>query len=245
MIISIIKYLFLFATGALLGWCLEVVFRRFFGKDRKWINPGFLSGPYLPLYGTGVTMLYIISEIEMPIYIRLIIFFILMTLIELVTGLFFLKYYNLRLWDYSKRRLNYKGIICPLFSFFWMLLGLFFYFILYPYFYSKITMIYQNLELSLFIGMFFGIFLVDLGSNLNLAKRIKKLGEIAEQKVPIHFENLKKEVLLRRNKLTENFKPHFFNPFKGINLQEYLPNIKIIGEHKNSENKNKNKDNIA
>lgn len=42
---------FLFFIGSMAGWVIEVVFRRFFSSanpERKWINPGFLSGPYLP-----------------------------------------------------------------------------------------------------------------------------------------------------------------------------------------------------
>ena len=48
---------FLFFIGATLGWVLELLFRRFFSSanpERKWINPGFCVGPYLPLYGCGL-----------------------------------------------------------------------------------------------------------------------------------------------------------------------------------------------
>ena len=38
---------FLFFVGSVLGWCTEVLFRRVF-TAKKWINPGFLTGPYLP-----------------------------------------------------------------------------------------------------------------------------------------------------------------------------------------------------
>ena len=43
---------FLFAVGALCGWVIELFFRRL--NSKKWINPGFLHGPYLPLYGFGL-----------------------------------------------------------------------------------------------------------------------------------------------------------------------------------------------
>ena len=46
---------FLFFIGAILGWGLEVFYRRFFSKanpERRWINPGFCTGPWLPLYGS-------------------------------------------------------------------------------------------------------------------------------------------------------------------------------------------------
>ena len=36
---------FLFCIGSVLGWGLEVIFRRFFSAHH-WVNPGFLVGPY-------------------------------------------------------------------------------------------------------------------------------------------------------------------------------------------------------
>lgn len=55
---------FLFAMGSMAGWVLEVFFRRFFSTanpERKWINPGFCTGPCLPIYGSGLCILYLIS----------------------------------------------------------------------------------------------------------------------------------------------------------------------------------------
>ena len=57
---------FLFFMGSLIGWGLEVVYRRFFSDanpERKWINPGFLIGPYLPLYGFSLSAVYLLSFI--------------------------------------------------------------------------------------------------------------------------------------------------------------------------------------
>lgn len=54
---------FLFFIGSMAGWVIEVVFRRFFSSanpERKWINPGFLSGPYLPLYGFSLCVLFLL-----------------------------------------------------------------------------------------------------------------------------------------------------------------------------------------
>ena len=51
-IFLIVLYLFFF--GGVGGWVLELLFRRFFSganPERKWLNPGFLFGPCLPLYG--------------------------------------------------------------------------------------------------------------------------------------------------------------------------------------------------
>lgn len=56
---------FLFFIGSTFGWVLELFYRRFFSrnnKERKWINPGFCTGPYLPLYGSGLCLLYLIAS---------------------------------------------------------------------------------------------------------------------------------------------------------------------------------------
>ncbi len=76
---------FLFAIGSLIGWVLELFFRRFFdkaNKERKWINPGFLNGPYLPIYGISLIMFYLLAQLEEYVHIdndvirKLILFFI-------------------------------------------------------------------------------------------------------------------------------------------------------------------------
>ena len=51
---------FLFCIGSVLGWGLEVIFRRFFSAHH-WVNPGFLVGPYLPLYGSSLCVLYLLA----------------------------------------------------------------------------------------------------------------------------------------------------------------------------------------
>ena len=117
---------FLFFIGSLAGWCIEVLFRRFFSA-KKWINPGFLTGPYLPLYGFSLCILYCMASMEIAIpietlWLKRLVLFVLMslciTLVEYAAGLIFIKRMKIKLWDYSDRRGNINGIICPLFSFF-------------------------------------------------------------------------------------------------------------------------------
>ena len=48
----VLKISFLFIIGGSLGWVLELFYRRM--AHGKWINPGCLVGPCLPLYGIGV-----------------------------------------------------------------------------------------------------------------------------------------------------------------------------------------------
>ena len=57
---------YLFFIGSVLGWVLELFYRRFISganPERKWINPGFCVGPYVPLYGFGLCILFVLAYI--------------------------------------------------------------------------------------------------------------------------------------------------------------------------------------
>ncbi len=89
---------FLFFSGSITGWIIELFFRRFISDanpERKWINPGFLVGPYLPLYGFGLCALFLLAQINVSfiknaILSKIALFIlmaIVMTLIEYIAGL--------------------------------------------------------------------------------------------------------------------------------------------------------------
>ena len=98
---------FLFLICSVLGWGLEVIFRRFFSAHR-WVNPGFLVGPYLPLYGSSLCVLYLLAMLEplMPVenpLLKKIMLFVVMALaitaLEYVAGLIFIRGMTIKLWD--------------------------------------------------------------------------------------------------------------------------------------------------
>ena len=139
-----LKFLFLFCSGSITGWLIELIFRRFFSKNNRekiWVNPGFLSGPWLPLYGFGLCLLYTLCEIERNFVSRgrlskavlFIIMAISMTAIEYLSGIFSLKVLGVRLWDYSEEKGNYRGLVCPKFSFFWAVAGIVYYFFIHRF----------------------------------------------------------------------------------------------------------------
>ena len=186
---------FLFFVGSMFGWCLEVLFRRFF-TAKKWINPGFLTGPYLPLYGFGVAGLFGISRIPLhtgmawlDAVLLILIMGVTMTLIEYIAGLIFIKGMKIKLWDYSNRWGNIQGVICPLFSLFWLLVSAFFYFVIDAPVIEAVRWFTSNIWFAFFVGIFFGVFLVDLGCSLHLATRIKKFA--VEHGVIVQLEKFK------------------------------------------------------
>ena len=130
-------YAFLFFIGSVLGWVLELLFRHWFSRsnpNHRWVNPGFCVGPYVPLYGFGLCILYFMAHmIDNSVIsgiaehaLALILIAVELTVLEYIAGIFLLKVANVRLWDYSMLWGNVNGLICPLFTFFWTLLGVFY-----------------------------------------------------------------------------------------------------------------------
>ena len=185
----------LFVIGSLLGWVIELFFRRFVSQ-KKWMNPGFLIGPYLPIYGFGVIVLYGVSNIPLGITIqawdivaRIAIIGVGMTLIEFVAGLIFIKGLKIKLWDYSNRKGNIMGIICPSFSLIWLIVGSLYYFLLNPVLVEGISWISENLIYTYFVGAVIGAMLVDFAYSIHLASKLKQFKEYSD----LRFEEFKKE----------------------------------------------------
>ena len=210
---------FLFLIGSVLGWILELLFRNLTQHPDKIVNPGFCTGPYLPIYGFGLCALYLLASLEQyslvpdPFWNKVMLFAAMavgMTLIEYIAGVFCLKYLKVRLWDYSDLWGNIQGIICPLFSFFWAVLGAMYYFLIHPHILVGLKWLANNLAFSFFIGVFYGVFAIDV---IHSAKLVVKLKAFAEDNdVIVRYEALKTHIRQRRERIA--LKYHFFRPFR-------------------------------
>ena len=226
---------FLFFIGSLIGWCIEVIFRKFFSTsnpEHKWVNPGFLVGPYLPLYGFGLCILYLLASLEKyslisnPIVNRIVLFIVMaigMTLIEYIAGLIFIKGMNVKLWDYSDDWGNIQGIICPLFSFFWAVLGAVYYFFIHPYILNALAWLSRNLAFSFVIGFFFGVFILDFCYSAKVLAKIRKFA--ADNELIVKYDELREHI--RKSRETRHEKSKFMFSFRSETpfseqLRQYL-----------------------
>ena len=108
---------------SLFGWIIEALYH--LTVDRRLTNPGFLAGPYLPIYGFGGLIILaghsLLSSYDLPV--RAVFYFFSLTALELLAGLLMEKILRVRLWDYHRRRFNLYGYICLRFSLYWLVLA--------------------------------------------------------------------------------------------------------------------------
>jgi uncharacterized membrane protein len=232
-------FAYLFFLGSVAGWVLEVFFRRFFSRanpERRWINPGFCTGPWLPLYGSGLCILYLLTFLESadlirdPVWKRIALFAVMalaMTGIEYVAGLLALRVAKVRLWDYTDQWGNIQGIICPKFSLAWALLGALYYFLIHPRILHALDWLSQNLAFSFFIGLFFGFFILDVVNSANLTAKLRRFA--AENDVVVRFEAVKESIRKRKEAARQKYR--FLRPLHtDVPLPEILRELLVTFE---------------
>lgn len=210
-------FVFIFFIGSLSGWVIELIFRRIVHKT--WVNPGFLIGPYLPIYGFGLcalTAIYLlVYKIELPDVFIIILMGVVMTFIEFVGGLTFVNK-SVKLWDYSDRWGNYKGIICPLFSFIWTVVGAIYYYFIAGFILEKLKWFNDNLSFSFVLGLFFGVILIDYIYSTQTLAKIKQYAK--DNHVEVRLEEFKERIQELQKQRKEKISFIFYA--KNIKLNE-------------------------
>lgn len=149
-------YVWLFFLTAVFGWLWEGFL--YLLKDEMYVNRGFLTGPWLPIYGTGAVMLEILFHRwrDKPVMI----FFmsmLLCTVLEYAAGWYLEASWGITWWDYSQAPLNLHGRICLLSSLLFGAGGMLLVWVVSPLFYSlyrRIPSKYRIIPGVLLIGIF-------------------------------------------------------------------------------------------
>lgn len=118
MIYTFSTWLFFFYVYCFLGWLWETCYVSVL--KAKWVNRGFMRGPFLPIYGSGAIVVLIFT---LPFRTNAGLVFLVgmtsATLMEYFTGMAMEKMFHVRYWDYSNQRLNLNGHICLTSSLAW------------------------------------------------------------------------------------------------------------------------------
>ena len=109
--VSFSKLFLIFFLGCVVGYVYEEIF--YFFADGYLYNRGFLYGPYLPVYGVGALLIYLLLNRfkKQPLLVFLL-SFVITGVVEYLTGFWMLEVYDRRWWDYTGLFLNIDGFVC-------------------------------------------------------------------------------------------------------------------------------------
>lgn len=100
-----------FVLYSFLGWVCETIYCSI--DDKKFVNRGFLNGPFCPIYGTGALLVIdIFMKYKDDLVVLFILSVVITSIVEYITSYLLEKIFNLQLWDYSTYSFNLNGRVC-------------------------------------------------------------------------------------------------------------------------------------
>lgn len=102
--------LFLFFLASMLGWVGEIIYRFF--MVQRIVNPGTLSGPWCPIYGTAIVFIYLFTKKKDSLLKNFIKMVGISTVVEYISAFISEEFFHHKIWDYSNYFLNFQGRVC-------------------------------------------------------------------------------------------------------------------------------------
>lgn len=192
------KYFLLFMIYSICGWLLEVSCKLV--SDRKFINRGFLIGPYCPIYGWGaILMTLLLKRYYNDPFTLFIMNILICSILEYVTSYVLEKLFSTRWWDYSNKHFQINGRICLETMIPFGLFGLFIIYISNPFFLSIIDLMTPITLISLSVILFI-VFLIDSCFSLQIMSSLPNLSSHIKTDSTEKITKQVKEEIIKRNK---------------------------------------------
>lgn len=174
---DIINIIFMWFVYAFIGWIMETLYVSI--PAGHFVERGFLRGPIIPIYAFGA---YIVLYLLMPFGTHPLYIFVFGVIatstLEYLTSFILEKLFNMKWWDYSKKKFNINGRICLKNSILFGLLSLALVLWIHPLIQQWTLKIPETLRTILCL-IFLSIALLDfaftLASMLNLRQKFKQL----------------------------------------------------------------------
>lgn len=158
--LTISQYFLLFIIYSFLGWCMEVACK--LKEYKRFINRGFLIGPYCPIYGLGAIaitiLLYRYSYDPVVLFVMSV---ITCMILEYTTSYVMEKLFKARWWDYSRRKFNLNGRVCLGTAIPFGILGLFIFYVSNPFIIGIFNKLNTN-ALNIIAIILLLVFVIDI-----------------------------------------------------------------------------------
>lgn len=194
--LSIQMYFLLFMIYSILGWCLEVTCKAF--EYKKFIDRGFLIGPYCPIYGWGAVLItFLLYRYSYDALVLFIMTTIVCGILEYLTSFFMEKLFKARWWDYSNQKFNLNGRTCLLNTFLFGVLALVLIYIVNPPLLALIDKINKN-TLNIISIICLIIFLIDLVVSTKVILNLKDKISQVKSDATIEIKKLVTDILHKK-----------------------------------------------
>ena len=177
--IDIKIYFLLFIIYAVIGWCMEVICKLI--QYKRFIDRGFLIGPYCPIYGVGALLItFLLNKYTQDPVVLFVMAVVVCGILEYLTSYFMEKIYHARWWDYSNKKFNINGRICLSNLIAFGILGMFIMYISNPFLIGqleKLTTTWLNIAFWTILAIFVTDNILSGIINNSIKTTTKQLGE--------------------------------------------------------------------
>lgn len=170
-------YFILFLIYSFMGWSIEVVNSLI--SEKKFVNRGFMLGPYCPIYGySAIIMVLYLEQYRDNFLTVFLLAVVVCSVVEYLVSYVMEKLFNARWWDYSNRKFNINGRVCLTNAFLFGLLGMLLVYFVNPLLYGLISKVNTKvlIIISVILLVLFVIdFITSMGVTYKLKNSMKKL----------------------------------------------------------------------
>ena len=118
------QLLWYFVLYSFIGWALATAAAAV--REKRFVDVGFLYGPYCPAYGAGaVVFAIVLPELEDNLFFLFLGGTILSFVVTLVTGFLLERIFHRKWWDYSRKRFQFGGYVNLPYVVVWGLMAVF------------------------------------------------------------------------------------------------------------------------
>ncbi len=222
--VSITLIFFLFFIYSITGWTIEVVGGII--QNKKFVNRGFMIGPYCPIYGVGGVLitLFLQDYVGNP-FILFCVAIVICGVLEYLTSYIMEKVFKARWWDYSKKKFNINGRVCLETIIPFGLLGCFIMYVSNPFIKSVLQRVPNNvLNIAFYICA--SIYLLDFIISFFVISDLRKTVKSVNKDNPYdNTEEITKQVKeILRNKGILNRR--LINAFPKVSIEKVKQRIK-------------------
>lgn len=172
-----------FIVYSFMGWIWESCYVS--AKSKKWVNRGFVSGPFVTIYGVGAVTVYVILR---PVAGNILELYFagvaVATILEYVTGVLMEAIFHTNWWDYSDKKFNFQGKICLGSSVAWGFFTLILFYIFQPFVENLVEMVPRKTGIVLVYVWLAGYtvdFAFSAAAAFDLRNKMKKLDVVWDE----------------------------------------------------------------